>query len=97
MRGNEENMEQPMISQMPQRQEVERWIKEKLPDIEKDLVRICKIRSVAEVTGAKELPYGTGCRQVLQEMLFMGEENGFEVRNYDNYVGCISYGSTTDE
>ncbi len=91
-------MEQPIVSQwIPDQQEVECWIKEKLPDMEKDLARLCRIKSVAEVTGAKEPPYGAGCRQVLQEMLLLGEENGFEVRNYDHYVGCISYGSTTEE
>ncbi len=91
-------MEQPITSwQMPDKQEVECWIKENLSNIERDLTRLCQIRSVAEVTDAKEPPYGAGCRQVLLEMLTLGKENGFEIRNYDNYVGCISYGSTTEE
>lgn len=72
-------------------QEIRRWIKSHMPDIVKDLTRICRIRSVAEVDAADDPPYGKGCREVLGEMLHIGEENGFAVRNYDNYVGKICY------
>lgn len=72
-------------------QEIRRWIENHMPDIVKDLARICRIRSVAEVDAEQFPPFGKGCREVLQEMLNIGEENGFPVHNYDNYVGKISY------
>lgn len=74
-------------------QEIRRWIENHMPDIVKDLTRICCIRSVAEVDAAENPPYGKGCREVLEEMLHIGEENGFAVHNYDNYVGKICYNS----
>ena len=72
-------------------QEIRRWINNHMPDIVEDLTRICRIRSVAEVDAAQYPPFGRGCREVLEEMLRIGEENGFTVRSYDNYVGKISY------
>ncbi len=62
-----------------------------MPEIVKDLTRICCIRSVAEMDAVPYPPYGKGCREVLEEMLHIGEENGFSIRNYDNYVGKICY------
>ena len=76
---------------------VEQWIEGQLPNIIKDLTRICRIRSVANPEEKEELPYGAGCKEALKEMLLMGEENGFTVRNYEDYVGCISYGDTSEE
>lgn len=77
--------------------EISRWIEGKRSDIVRDLTMICRIRSVAETEGAKVPPYGEGCRQALRAMLRLGMDNGFAVRNYDDYVGCISYGDTTEE
>ena len=79
-----------------ERQETEQWIENKLPEIIRDLTRICKIRSVAELDNPEIQPYGQGCRDVLCDMLSLGTENGFAVRNYDDYVGCISYGGTDE-
>ena len=56
----------------------------------RDLIRIVNIKSVAELEQPEVKPYGKGCRDVLTEMLSMGREAGFSVRNYDGYVGCIS-------
>lgn len=71
--------------------EIQKWIEDRMPEIVKDLTRICRIRSVAETEAVPYPPYGKGCLEVLEEMLHMGEENGFSTRNYDNYVGKISY------
>lgn len=84
------------VSVKLKRQETEQWIEGRLPDIVRDLTRICKIRSVAETGNPQVQPYGEGCRAVLQDMLALGTENGFAVRNYDDYVGCISYGGTDE-
>lgn len=78
-------------------QEVRQWIENHMTDIVKDLTRICRIRSVAEVNAAQYPPFGKGCQEVLEEMLRIGEENGFAVHNYDNYVGKISYDSQEEK
>ena len=75
---------------MTDRKEIRAWIRKKMPDMVRDLERICRIRSVAETKGTSCPPYGQGCIDVLNEMLRIGEENGFSVRNYDSYVGRIS-------
>lgn len=74
-----------------EQKEIRQWIEQKLPEIVEDLKRICRIRSVADVSGNPDAkPFGSGCIEVLEEMLAMGRENGFQVRNHENYVGCIS-------
>ncbi len=78
------------------RKEIQNWIREKMPDMIRDLKRICRIRSVAETKGTSQPPYGQGCIDVLEEMLAIGKENGFETHNYDNYVGRISLCGKTD-
>ena len=80
-----------------QTEEIGRWIKEKQAEIVRDLTMLCRIRSVAETEGTEVPPYGEGCRQVLHAMLRLGADIGFAVRNYDDYVGCISYGDTSEE
>ena len=55
-----------------EQQKTEQWIEDKLPEIVRDLTRICRIRSVAEPEGAKVPPYGQGCKEVLEEMLQLG-------------------------
>ena len=77
--------------------EIQNWTDQNMPFIIGDLKRICKIRSVAELENPSALPYGKGCVDVLNEMLEIGRENGFETYNYDNYVGKISYPGRTKE
>lgn len=80
----------------PELPEIRQWIDNRTPDIVRDLTRICRIRSVAEVEAAQCPPFGKGCREVLEEMLHIGEENGFFVQNFDNYVGKISYAASPE-
>ncbi len=77
--------------------EIQNWIDQNMPHIIEDLKRICRIRSVAELENPSALPYGRGCLEVLNEMLEIGRENGFETYNYDNYVGKIIYPGRTSE
>lgn len=81
----------------PDTSEIRAWIKRKMPDLVEDLKRICRIRSVAQLNGPECLPYGAGCRDVLKEMLSLGEENGFLIHNYENYVGRITYQGKTEK
>lgn len=78
------------------REEIRAWVREKMPDVIRDLERICRIRSVAETKNPKTAPYGQGCVDVLEEMLLIGKENGFSTHNYDNYVGRITWPLETD-
>lgn len=72
------------------KQAVEKWVDDHRENMINDLIRIVNIRSVAEVENPGVLPFGQGCRDVLEEMLSMGREEGFPVHNYEGYVGCIS-------
>lgn len=80
----------------PESSEIRKWVLEKMPDVVEDLKRICRIRSVAQLEQTDCPPYGQGCRDVLQEMLLLGEENGFLTHNFDNYIGRITYPGKTE-
>lgn len=75
------------------RREVETWIEAKTPELLNDFITILQIRSVAEPE-IKEPPFGTGCKEVLEQMLKIGDAYGFSTFNYDNYVGRITYKGT---
>lgn len=74
--------------------EVESWINGKIPEIIRDLDRICRVPSVAEVSEDKEPPYGKACADAIRLILRMGQEYGFSTENYDDTVGCVHYGGT---
>lgn len=38
--------------------EIQKWIEDRMPEIVKDLTRICRIRSVAETEAVPYPPYG---------------------------------------
>ena len=58
------------------------------------------IKTLGEVIAAKSVksaplpdkPFGEGPARALEIMLGLADEMGFETKNYDNYVGEISYG-----
>lgn len=72
------------------KQAVENWVDDRREEMISDLIRIVNIRSVAEVENPSVLPFGQGCKDVLEKMLSMGRKEGFIVHNYEGYVGCIS-------
>ena len=77
--------------------EIRKWIQDKMPDLVEDLKRICRIPSVAQVKDAEVPPYGQACKEVLEEMLLLGRENGFQTYNYDDYVGRITYAGKSEK
>ena len=79
------------------REQVSAWVEAQMPALIEMLTEICRIRSVAEVKDAKCKPFGEGCIEVLNKMLQIGQEEGFETRNFDNYVGSITYPGKTKE
>lgn len=77
--------------------EIRKWIQDNMPCLIEDLKRICKIPSIAQVKDPSIAPFGQACRDVLEEMLLLGKENGFQTHNYDHYVGRITYPGATGE
>lgn len=59
-----------------------------------DLVGLLEIDSVKDVTTAdRNNPVGKGPRKALEFFLNLAKRDGFEVKNIDNIVGYITYGS----
>lgn len=77
--------------------EIKEWVQAKMPELIDILTEICRIRSVAETKDAECKPFGQGCREVLHKMLQIGEEEGFQTRNYDDYVGAVTYPGKCEE
>ncbi len=73
------------------REEIRKWVTAHMQDLTETLKIICRIPSVAQTEHPDAAPYGEGCKRVLRKMLRMGEEEGFTTRNYEDYVGSISY------
>jgi len=63
-------------------------------DIIADIKRLCEIPSVLDDTTANEnQPFGAKCREALDEMLDIGQRDGFECEDVDGYAGHIDIGS----
>jgi hypothetical protein len=60
--------------------EIALWVSDKMPQLVKDLTRICRIPSVAVVPEDKKPPYGPECVRVLDEMLQIGSEYGLDTK-----------------
>ncbi len=67
-------------------------------DIIRDLQGLIKINSELTVFDPKrkEAPFGEGIKEALLFMLNLGERDGFEVENVDQYAGHIRLGDTED-
>lgn len=80
-------------------QRIDAWLQEHKDALIADISRLVKIRSVSDAQhGTPEAPFGPGCRAALDEMLKIGQEHGFRVKNYDNMVGslCLTEGKWED-
>lgn len=66
--------------------EIHEYLENNLPQMKSALERLVKIPSVsAEPEG--EYPFGTECKNALEEFLKIAQENGFTAKNYDYYAG----------
>ncbi len=81
----------------PTKEQVKQWVQEQMPAFLEDLIAITNIRSVAEVKDAEVAPFGQGCLDVLEKMLEIGRDYGFQTKNYDNYVGCIQLNDLAED
>jgi succinyl-diaminopimelate desuccinylase len=64
-------------------------------DIVKNLSQIIKFNS-AQAPAEDGKPFGDGAARCLQFYLSLAEFLGFETKNYDNYVGEVTFGSGED-
>ena len=69
---------------------VRRWMESHRNDIIEDMRRIVNIRSVSE-PDSDVLPFGKGCRKVLDTMLELAAGKGFKTDCFNYYGGKISF------
>ncbi|MGN0745722.1 MAG: M20/M25/M40 family metallo-hydrolase [Aristaeellaceae bacterium] len=69
---------------------VDAWLQAHRQEIIDDLIGLVRIPSVS-VPDPVTPPYGQACRDALQYMFDLGARHGYASRNYDNYVGAITF------
>ena len=69
---------------------VDEWLAAHRQEIIDDLIGLVRIPSVS-VPDEAVPPYGQACRDALQYMFDLGARHGYTSRNYDNYVGAITF------
>lgn len=72
------------------RQRLEQWIDEHFDELLKDIERLVKCPSVAQLQDSEDAPFGSGCREALDTALALARSYGFETRNYENRCGSVS-------
>lgn len=70
------------------RQEIEKYIEDHKEEMLSDIIRLCEINS-QKMPYKEGMPFGEGAFKALTEALSMAEGYGFNVINYDNYIGAI--------
>lgn len=58
-----------------------------------DICELCRIDS-EKMPAEEDMPYGPGVAECLDAAQDMAEGYGFEVQDYDGYVGCVDFDST---
>ena len=71
---------------------LDKYIDELRDSIVQETCNIINIPSVSEETGNPEMPFGEGCKKVLDYVLDLGNKLGFRTKNIDNYCGYIEFG-----
>lgn len=69
---------------------VDAWLKAHRREIIDDLIGLVRIPSVS-IPDREVPPFGQPCRDALAYMFDLGERHGYAHRNYDNYVGSITF------
>ncbi|MDD6142566.1 MAG: M20/M25/M40 family metallo-hydrolase [bacterium] len=75
---------------------VDAWLKAHRQEIIDDLIGLVRIPSVS-VPDKEIPPFGQPCRDVLEYMFKLGEKHGYSSRNYDHYVGSITFTEGEEE
>lgn len=71
-------------------EQINRWLELHRQEIVDDLLGLVRIPSVS-VPDPVVPPYGQACRDAISYMLDLGARHGYRTRNYDNYVGAITF------
>ena len=69
-------------------EKISQWIDDHREQITADILRLVKIISVSD-PHSEVKPFGKPCREVLEEMMKIGREHGFQTENYDYYCGSM--------
>lgn len=76
--------------------QVTRWLEAHRRTIMEDLLGLVRIPSVS-IPDEAVPPYGQPCRDAISYMLRLGQRHGYQTRNYDNYVGAITFSDGPQE
>lgn len=69
-------------------------VEKRKDEILEDLKALINIKSdYDEATISEDAPFGVGPKKALEAFLALGERDGFETKNVDNYAGHIQYGN----
>jgi dipeptidase, putative len=75
------------------REEIEAYMKAHTQEMVEDICELCRINS-EKMPAEEDMPFGPGAAECLDAALDMAEGYGFEVQDYDGYVGCADFDST---
>lgn len=70
------------------REKIDAYIDAHTREMLDDICELCRINS-EKMPGEEGMPYGPGAAECLEAALDMAEGYGFEVVDYDGYVGCV--------
>ena len=71
---------------------LDEYIEKQKNEIVQEICNLVNIPSVSEETEDPQMPFGEGCKNVLDYALQLGEKLGFRTKNIDNYCGYIEFG-----
>lgn len=70
------------------REKIDAFIDAHTQEMLEDICELCRINS-EKMPREEDMPYGPGAAECLDAALDMAEGYGFEVMDYDGYVGCV--------
>ena len=71
---------------------IKEYIEKNTAEMVRRLSELVAIPGVFEATPSKGAPFGKNIRRSLEYVLNMGQQMGFQVKNYDGYAGEITAG-----
>jgi succinyl-diaminopimelate desuccinylase len=75
------------------REKIEAYMAAHTQEMIEDICELCRINS-EKMPAEEDMPFGPGAAECLDAALDMAEGYGFEVQDYDGYVGCVDFDST---
>ena len=75
------------------KEKLEAYMQAHTQEMVEDICELCRINS-ERMPAEEDMPFGPGAAECLDAALDMAEGYGFEVQDYDGYVGCVDFDST---